>query len=68
MKKNGPIKNGKINEKHDYYFQMQLQMLVTERSICDFFVWSSVETKRICVKNYEEFCNKLKNKIEQVFL
>ena len=54
-RKNGPIKNGKINEKHDY-FQMQLQMLVTERSFCDFFVWSI------------GLFGNLINKLEKVFL
>ena len=29
IKKNGPFKDGQINKKHDYYFQMQLQMTVT---------------------------------------
>ncbi|XP_057298496.1 uncharacterized protein LOC130629359 [Hydractinia symbiolongicarpus] len=39
--KNCPITNyDKMKETHEYYFQMQLQMLVTERNYCYFFVWS----------------------------
>jgi len=39
--KNCPInKDDSINTKHEYYFQMQLQMLVTETNFCDFFVWT----------------------------
>ena len=65
--KNGPFKNGKINENHNYYCQMQLQMMVTERSFCDFFVWSAVDSKLIRIAKNDEFCSKLKTKLEQVF-
>ena len=63
IKKNGPFKDGQINKKHDYYFQMQ--MTVTERS---FFVWTSVETTHVCVQRDETFCKQLETKLEKVFL
>ena len=34
------VANGIINKKHPYYFQMQHQMMITEKTYCDFFVWS----------------------------
>lgn len=70
--KNCPItaaKKMKIN--HPYYFQVQLQMLVTELRYCDFFVWSNGTSPgdtfqvRVCIN--EEFCFKLKEKLESVF-
>ena len=33
----------KIKRNHPYFYQMQMQMLLTKRSYCDFFVWSKVK-------------------------
>lgn len=32
--------NFNLKKKHDYYFQIQLQMFVSETKYCDFIVWS----------------------------
>ena len=32
-----------IKRNHPYFHQMQMQMLLTKRSYCDFFVWSKGE-------------------------
>ena len=39
------LSNGtlKLNEDHDYYYQCQIQIVATNRSFCDFVVWSSEE-------------------------
>ncbi len=33
--------NLSLNKKHDFYYQVQTQLLVTERNYCDFVVWTS---------------------------
>ena len=70
--KNCPIVNNKMKEDHEYYYQVQLQMLVTETKHCDFFIWSQSKasecsTIMIRVEKNESFCLSLKNKIERVF-
>ena len=40
--KNSPINQTKcIKQSHSYFFQMQHQMLVTNKNYVDFFVWSA---------------------------
>ena len=34
------LKDGCLKEDHDYYYQMQMQMLCTKTKYADFFVWS----------------------------
>ena len=55
-----------------YYFQVQLQMLVTEIDKCDFYVWSESKenyskTFKLTVNKDNEFCNRLKIKLQNVF-
>ena len=50
-----------------YYFQMQLQMFVTERLHCDFFVWSRTNHILIRVLKNEQFCETLLKKLSNVF-
>ena len=33
-------KSNEIKRNHPYFYQMQMQILLTKRSYCDFFVWS----------------------------
>ena len=48
--KNCPILHNNIMDtKHEYYFQAQLQMLVTETNHCDFFVWTERKKTGQCV-------------------
>lgn len=70
--KNCPInEDGSMKESHQYYFQIQQQMLVTGLNFCDFFVWSfgTEENDKflIRVNKNVEFCQKLLAKIELVF-
>ena len=58
----------KLKQSHEYYFQVQMQMLVTERCFCNFFVWSKNDWLLIHVEKNEEFCKKLLCKLEQVFM
>lgn len=30
----------KLKQKHPYYYQIQMQLFITERQFCDFFVWT----------------------------
>ena len=61
----------KMKIDHEYYYQIQMQMLVTEIDQCDFFVWSEGkkehDTFLITIKKDENFCLKLKEKLENVF-
>jgi len=72
--KNCPItQDNKMKESHEYYFQVQLQMLVTETKHSDFFVWSQSKSENesaitIRVEKNETFCKSLKSKIEDVFM
>jgi exodeoxyribonuclease (lambda-induced) len=47
-KKNSPLKvvNGELqlSRKHNYYFQVVMQLFVTQRQWCDFFVYTTVGT------------------------
>ena len=58
----------KFKENHEYYFQVQLQMLVTERDHCDFFVWSKNDWIMVHVVKNENFCEALKVKLKKVFM
>lgn len=64
--------NGEIIQSHQYYFQIQQQMLVTDRNYCDFFVWTQgielTDKFLIRIEKDEEFCQKLLKKLENVFV
>lgn len=64
--------DNKFKSNHEYYFQVQLQMLVTEIDKCDFYVWSESKenyskTFKLTVNKDNEFCNRLKEKLQNVF-
>ena len=70
--KNCPITaEGEMKTTHQYYFQVQLQMLVTERDYCDFFVWTAGkhenDTHLVRVSKDLAFIENLKFKLEKVF-
>lgn len=65
---NCPItKEGVMNQKHQYYHQIQLQLLVTNYNICDFFVWSSTEVFQLQIVKDISFCKQLEEKLSEVF-
>lgn len=75
--KNFPISpDGLINKKHAYYYQMQLQMLVTATKNCYFFIWSKPSQKNQAPNNYlllqvgfnEDFCKSMHEKFEKLFI
>ena len=35
---------GELKQSHQYYHQIQLQLLVTKRDFCDFLIWTPAET------------------------
>ena len=61
----------KMKENHQYFYQIQLQMLVTETDYCDFFVWSQGDGANssflLRITKNLEFCKKIKEKLEIVF-
>lgn len=55
-KKNSPLimVNGSLimNKKHQYYYQIQMQMFVSDVAYCDFVVWNNSETLIVrCLKD-----------------
>jgi len=49
----------KLKEAHQYYYQVQGQLLVTGRSFCDFVVWTFKGCERIKVPRNEAFIDLL---------
>lgn len=51
-----------LNEKHSYFYQVQMQMAITERMFCDFVVWSEqnvfIERINFNQQFWEEKCAK----------
>ena len=64
-------KTHEIKRNHSYFYQMQMQMLLTKRSCCDFFVWSKGKEnydKLIVRVNADiSFQHELKAKLINVF-
>lgn len=63
-KKDCPLVIGKdtnseyfLNREHEYYYQVQMQMFLTEVEHCDFVVWSNIKLIRIRVYKDEAFWN-----------
>ena len=70
--KNCPItEEGEMKTTHPYYFQIHMQMLVTERNYCDFFVWTKGkhenDTRLVRVSKDLLFIENLKLKLENTF-
>lgn len=70
--KNSPIDRAlQIKETHQYYYQMQHQMLVTKRNYCDFFVYCSGKKENdtfiLRITKNNDFCEKLKEKLILIF-
>lgn len=62
--------NGVISLKkdHQYYFQTQMEMFSTERSFCQFGVWSKTDLLIILVERNDEFLIENLLKAEEFFL
>ncbi|KAK9882586.1 hypothetical protein WA026_022212 [Henosepilachna vigintioctopunctata] len=43
-----------LKETSPYYFQIQTQLLVTERMFCEFFIWTNKDEKRIRVNRNDQ--------------
>lgn len=48
-----------LKENSPYYFQIQTQLLVTERSYCDFFIWTNKDEKRIYVNRNDKLISEI---------
>jgi len=57
-----------LKEEHSYFYQCQLQLLVTERLYCDFVVWAltgNIHVQRISIDH--TFLQPLLQKAEKFF-
>ncbi|KAL3873272.1 hypothetical protein ACJMK2_036408 [Sinanodonta woodiana] len=57
----------RLKRKHQYYYQIQCHLLVSENEFCDFIVWTGKECQceRIPVDN--EFCQNMLMQSKQIF-
>ena len=60
--------NGRLKHSHKYYTQIQCQLAITERRMCDFIVWSpkDFELERITMEN--PFQEELQRKLTNIFV
>ncbi|CAN8007430.1 unnamed protein product [Ixodes pacificus] len=61
---------GKLSLKtdHRYYFQVQMQMLVCNRTYCDFVVWTTKDLFRQRIYRDREFCSEMVASCADFFL
>ena len=69
---NFPVSSdGVIRQNHQYYFQVQHQLLVTGRSYCHFFIWTKGEKESdkllLTIEEDSQFCLKLQEQCCKVF-
>ena len=57
----------KMKPTHEYYYQVQMQMMVTKRDYCDFFVWSKNENLLVRVSRDKDLIANLRKKYQDVF-
>lgn len=58
-----------INTNHDWYYQVQGQLRITQKSECIFMVWTSVDMKVESIKKDDEFWkNNMENKLKRFYL
>jgi len=48
-----------LDEDHQYYYQVQLEMLATSTTFCDFFVWTPTEFLTVRIYIDREFLGKV---------
>lgn len=56
-----------LNQSHDYYYQVQGQMFCSERSSCDFCVYTLKDFITINVERNEEFIETMVDKLEEFY-
>ena len=57
-----------LKENHQYYSQVQHQLLVSRRRYCDFFVWTTVDFVVIRILRNETFISDMLPKLEHVYI
>ena len=57
------VKNGKVNENHQYFYQIQGQMGVLQRGYCDLFIFTFHGNMTVRVPFQEEFWSTVFNKV-----
>ncbi|XP_033725553.1 uncharacterized protein LOC117315463 [Pecten maximus] len=63
------IVNGNLvlDSKHDYYHQVQGQLLCSQRSLCDFVVYTLSDMKVLRIKRDEEFISRMVAKLTSFY-
>lgn len=56
-----------LKRKHDYYFQIQGQLLCSDRKMCDFIVYTLTDVKYIRVNRDMDFIRSMTEKLECFF-
>jgi hypothetical protein len=56
-----------LNDKHEYYYQVQGILLCTDRSWCDFTVWTHCDMKVARIARNDEFITEMVTKLTQFF-
>ena len=57
------VKNGKVNENHQYFYQIQGQMGILQRGYCDLFIFTFHGNMTVRVLFQEEFWSTVFNKL-----
>ena len=58
----------KLDPKHKYYYQVQLQLSICEVNYCDFIVWTVAGMVTIRVYRNENFFNQIQPKLHSFFV
>lgn len=58
----------KLDPKHKYYYQVQLQLSLCEVNYCDFIVWTVAGMVTIRVYRNEDFFNQIQPKLHSFFV
>ncbi|XP_060594190.1 uncharacterized protein LOC132748587 [Ruditapes philippinarum] len=62
------LSEGKLKENHRYFYQVQTQLIVTEREFCDFVVWSEQDIDVIRIELNENTETEIITKSKEFFI
>ena len=57
----------RLKTDHDYYYQVQGQLMCSDRKLCDFVVYTTKDIKIIRIQRNEMFISNMKDKLERFF-
>jgi len=56
-----------LRDNHDYYYQVQGQLLCTGREYCDFVVYTQLDMKTVRIKRNDIFISTMTNKLKHFY-